>query len=112
MALYASLSQHAASAERASSAEACPRSALRCYCFDDEEQRVDAGSAVLVARGNSLPLGLPAVVPEDGDEFEWSPARTADFLAGGPLTLGWVTKTAEQPGSSGVYICCWVTVGD
>lgn len=110
MALYAKLSHHATAAGQLGSPER-PLSSMRRFSFEDGEQRVDAGSAVWVTRG-APPACLEAGAAEDSDDFEWSAANTADFLAGGPLTLSWVTKTAEHSDNAGVYVCCWVTVGD
>jgi hypothetical protein len=89
-----------------------PISALRRFSFEDEdgELRVDAGSAVLVTRE---PTDLGAFTPTpDSEDCPWSDAQTADFLAGAPLTLRWVTQSPAKGGSERVYVCCWVTIGE
>jgi hypothetical protein len=88
-----------------------PAPFVRSFSFVDDEQRVVGGSAVVVAQGPSDPAcGLA----NDGDEDEvrWSDAETAAFMAGGPLTLGWITQSAEPRGSERVYVCCWISIDD
>jgi hypothetical protein len=81
-----------------------PITALRRYAFDD----VDCGSAVVVT-SNAEQLEAPAP-PLGGDDDGFSLAQAEQFLAGGPLTLGWVTQSPSAGGS--VYVYCWVTIGD
>jgi hypothetical protein len=85
-----------------------PFTALRRYAFDDGDQRVDCGSAVVVAPEAEAP---PCSAPSLGEEeYGFSLAEAQQFLAGGPLTLGWVTQSPSANGS--VYVYCWVTIGD
>jgi hypothetical protein len=84
--------------------------ALHRHAFDDGEERVDCGSAVLVAHeGTSADSSGAWLDDEDGG---FSAAQAAQFLAGGPLTLGWVTPSPSRAGSDSVYVYCWVTIGD
>src|SRR5690349_18089616 len=90
---------------------ATPARFVRSFSFDDGEQRVAGGSAVVVARGPVEPgcrLGDDAGEDDDG----WSDAQTAAFMAGGALTLGWITQSDEQRGAERVYVCCWITIDD
>lgn len=82
---------------------------VRSFSFDADEQRVAGGSAVVVARGGGE-LGCPLAGASESEDFGWSDAQTAEFLAGGPLTLGWVTQSPEARGRENVYVCCWVTI--
>lgn len=84
-----------------------PFTALRRYAFDEGDQRVDCGSAVLVAPPGEPECSAPSL---GGDDDAFSLAQAKQFLAGGPLTLGWVTPSPSAGGS--VYVYCWVTIGD
>ncbi|RYZ09891.1 MAG: hypothetical protein EOO73_03140 [Myxococcales bacterium] len=79
--------------------------ALRRHVFDEGEQRVDCGSALMVTPKS-------AELPLEGDDFGFSAAQTEQFLAGGPLTLGWITQSPGARGNESVYVYCWVTIGD
>ena len=85
-----------------------PAPFVRSFSFPDSEQRVDGGCAVVVDRGQEL--GCPIANQDDADEFVWSAAQTAAFLAGEPLTLGWVSQSPAQRGSERAYVYCWVTI--
>jgi len=85
-----------------------PAPFVRSFSFPDGEQRVDGGCAVVVARGEEL--GCPIANQDDADDFVWSDAQTAAFLAGEPLTLGWISQSPAQRGNERAYVCCWVTV--
>jgi len=86
-----------------------PFTALRRYAFDEGDQRVDCGSAVVLSpSAEALP---PCSAPSlNGDDDGFSVAQAKAFLAGGPLTLGWVTQSPSAQGSA--YVYCWVTIGD
>jgi hypothetical protein len=88
-----------------------PARFVRSFSFDDGEQRVAGGSAVVVARGPIEPACLLADDAGEDDEG-WSDAQTAAFMAGDPLTLGWITQSEERRGSERVYVCCWITIDD
>lgn len=92
------------------SSASCPGAltAFRRHAFDDGEQHVDCGSAVVVSREPCA--AEPAAT--DAEDFGFSRAQTEQFLAGGPLTLGWVTKSPSRSGGESVYVYCWVTIGD
>jgi hypothetical protein len=85
-----------------------PAPFVRSFSFPDNGQRVDGGCAVVVTRGEEF--GCSSANQDDVDDFVWSDAQTAAFLAGEPLTLGWVSQSPPSPGSEGAYICCWVTI--
>jgi hypothetical protein len=80
---------------------------MRSFSFPDGQQRVKGGCAVLVERGE---LDCPFNPQDDSDEFAWTAAQTAAFMAGEPLTLGWVSQSPVRADSGGAYICCWVTI--
>jgi|GEM_PF-5020406 len=85
-----------------------PAPFVRSFSFPEGGQRVDGGCAVVVARGEEL--GGPNAGQDDSDDFVWSDAQTAAFLAGEPLTLGWVSQFPAQRGNERAYVYCWVTV--
>jgi hypothetical protein len=85
---------------------------VRSFCFVDGQQRVAGGSAVVVTPSAAQPGGATEDEDEDGEEVGWSDAQTAAFMAGDPLTLGWVTQSPEQRGSGRIYVCCWITIDD
>jgi hypothetical protein len=85
-----------------------PAPFVRSFSFPESGQRVDGGCAVVVARGREL--GCPIVSQDDSEELVWSEAQTAAFLAGEPLTLGWLTPAPSPRGDERAYVCCWVTV--
>ena len=87
---------------------ASPAPFVRSFSFPDSETRVNGGCAVVVARGDEL--GCPIANQDDSDDFVWGEAQTAAFLAGEPLTLGWVSQSSAHPGGQGAYICCWITI--
>jgi hypothetical protein len=86
-----------------------PAPFVRSFSFDADEQRVAGGSAVVVAPSGGEPP-CPLASASDSDDFGWSDAQTAAFLAGGPLTLGWVTQSPGQRGRESVYVCCWISI--
>lgn len=69
------------------------------------------GSAVIVARDPVEPGYLPGDDAGEDDDG-WSDAQTAAFMAGDPLTLGWITQSDELRSSERVYVCCWITIED
>lgn len=81
---------------------------MQSFSFPDSGQRVDGGCAVIVGRGEQL--ACPLALADDADDFTWSDAQTAAFMAGEPLTLGWVSQSPASPGSQGAYVCCWITI--
>jgi hypothetical protein len=81
---------------------------VRSFSFPDSGTRVNGGCAVVVDSG-SLP-GCPSANQGDLDDFDWGEAQTAAFLAGEPLTLGWVSQSPARPGSERAYVYCWVTI--
>ena len=85
-----------------------PAPFVRSFSFPDGEQRVNGGCAVVVSRDDEL--GTPILAHDDSDDLSWSDAQTAAFLAGEPLTLGWVGPSRPQPGNEHVYVCCWITI--
>jgi hypothetical protein len=85
-----------------------PAPFVRSFSFPDSEARVKGGCAVLV--GGDGQLGCPFANQDDAGDFAWSDAQTAAFLAGEPLTLGWVGQSPPQSGSEQAYVCCWVTI--
>jgi hypothetical protein len=95
----------------APSRRAPPLRALRRYAFDDNEQRVDCGSAVVVAP-DAAELACLSASAADDDEWQWTDAHTAEFLAGGPIHFSWVAPSPEPHGRGQVYVCCWISVGD
>lgn len=80
--------------------------ALHRHAFDDGNERVDCGSAVVAARDGARPSFA------ESDEGDFSAAQAEQFLAGAPLTLGWVTRSPGRAGGESVYVYCWVTIGD
>lgn len=83
---------------------------VRHFCFAADEQSVAGGSAVVVARRGDE-ASCAAANASDADDFVWSEQQTAEFLAGGPLTLGWITQSPEPRGGEGsVYVCCWISI--
>jgi hypothetical protein len=85
-----------------------PAPFVRSFSFPDGEQRVDGGCAVIVGRGDGA--ACPLANPEDADDFAWSDAHTAAFMAGEPLTLSWVSRSPSHANSEGAYVCCWITI--
>jgi hypothetical protein len=85
-----------------------PAPFVRSFSFPDDGQRIDGGCAVVVARGEEP--GYPLANHEESDDFVWSDAQTAAFLAGEQLTLGWLSPSPTVRGKERAYICCWVTV--
>ena len=85
-----------------------PAPFVKSFSFPDGGQHVNGGCAVVVA--DSEALGFPIANQDDLDDFVWSEAQTAAFLAGEPLTLGWVSQSAAHPGSEQAYVCCWITI--
>ena len=88
-----------------------PTPIVRSFSFVDGEQRVLGGSAVVVAQGSAEP-GCGLGDENDEDDMRWSDAETAAFMAGGPLTLSWLTQSTEPHGSGRVYVCCWISIED
>jgi hypothetical protein len=84
--------------------------ALRRFAFDDGEQHVDCGSAVML--GAEAAAQLDCCGDTDSDEAAWSAAQAAAFLAGEPITFSWLTPSPSQRDGEQVYVCCWVTLGD
>jgi hypothetical protein len=84
-----------------------PAPFVRSFSFPDSEQRINGGCAVIVGRGE---LDCPLAQQDDADDFAWSDAQTAAFMAGEPLTLGWVSQSPSHADSAGAYICCWITI--
>jgi hypothetical protein len=84
---------------------------VHSFSFADGEQRAAGGSAVVVAHGPAGP-GCALVDDTEEDDIGWSDAQTAAFMAGDPLTLGWITQSLEPRGSERVYVCCWITIDD
>jgi hypothetical protein len=80
---------------------------VRSFAFDDGEQRVAGGSAVLVAAAGEQSVNGD---DPDAEDFGWSKAQTEAFLAGEPLTLRFSTRAPEKPGTESVYVCCWITL--
>jgi hypothetical protein len=89
-----------------------PLKALRRYAFDDNEQRVDCGSAVVVAPDAAELACLSASAADGDDDWTWTDEQTAEFLAGGPISLSWVAPSPDPCGQGQVYVCCWISVGD
>jgi hypothetical protein len=87
---------------------ASPAPFMRSFSIPDGGARVNGGCAVVVAQGNEL--GSPIANQDDSDDFAWSTAQTAAFLAGEPVTLGWVSQSPPRAGTEQAYICCWVTI--
>jgi hypothetical protein len=85
-----------------------PAPFVRSFSFPDDETRVNGGCAVVVARGDEL--GCPIANQDDSDDFVWGEAQTAAFLAGEPLTLGWMSQSSANAGAAGAYVCCWITI--
>ena len=90
---------------------ATPRPFVHSFSFVDGEQRLAGGSAVVVAQGPAEP-GCALLNDAEEDDIGWSDAQTAAFMAGAPLTLGWITQSPEQRGSERVYVCCWISIDD
>lgn len=86
-----------------------PAPFVRSFSFPDTGSRVNGGCAIVVDRGPQASLPT-ANQDDDSDDFHWGDAQTAAFLAGEPLTLGWVSPSPAPPGSAGAYVCCWVTI--
>jgi hypothetical protein len=85
-----------------------PAPFVKSFSFPDDGHQVNGGCAVVVARGDEL--GCPVANQHDADDFAWSDAQTAAFLAGEPLTLGWVSQSPASPATERAYICCWITI--
>jgi hypothetical protein len=85
-----------------------PAPFVRSFSFPDSEQRVDGGCAVVVARSGEP--GCSIANQDDADDFVWTLAQTAAFLAGEPLTLGWITPSPAQRDNQSAIVCCWVTI--
>jgi hypothetical protein len=82
--------------------------ALRRFAFDDGEERVDGGSAVVLTHEGAAQLACAGVE----DENTWSAAQAAAFLAGEPVTFSWVTPSPSSREGEQAYVCCWITLGD
>jgi len=87
---------------------ASPAPFVRSFSFPDSGHHVNGGCAVVVTRGGEL--GSPIANQDDVDDFVWGEAQTAAFLAGEPLTLGWVSQSSAPAGTEQAYVCCWITV--
>jgi len=87
---------------------ASPAPFVKSFSFPDSGQHVNGGCAVVVT--SSEERGCPIANQDDSDDFVWGEAQTAAFLAGEPLTLGWLSQSPAQPGSQQAYVCCWITV--
>jgi hypothetical protein len=87
-----------------------PAPFVRSFSFPDSEQRVEGGCAVLVGAADQLGCLASQAAPQDFDDFEWTDAQTAAFMAGEPLTLGWVSQFPAHSNREGAYVCCWITV--
>jgi hypothetical protein len=88
---------------------ASPAPFVRSFSFADGEQHLDGGSAIVVGSDAARP-GCPIANEGGSEDFSWSDDQTAAFLAGGPLTLSWVTQSPPRGGTENVYVCCWITV--
>lgn len=88
-----------------------PLRALHRYAFDDNEQRVDCGSAVVVAP-DAAELACLSASAADEEEWQWTDEHTAEFLAGGPISFSWIAPSPHPHGQGQVYVCCWISVGD
>jgi hypothetical protein len=86
-----------------------PTPFVRSFSFPDGQHRVKGGCAVVVARDEEL-VGNQEQA-ERADPV-WDEAQTAAFLAGEPLTLGWVSQSPPRSGSERAYIYCWITIDD
>ena len=87
---------------------ASPAPFVRSFSFPDSGHHVNGGCAVVVARGDEL--GCPIANQDDADDFHWSDAQTAAFLAGEPVTFGWISQTPPSVSSESAYVCCWITI--
>jgi hypothetical protein len=83
-----------------------PAPFVKSFSFPDGGQRVNGGCVVMVG-GEP---GGPIANQEDADDAPWSDAQIAAFLAGEPMTLGWVSQSPTPPGSENAYVCCWITI--
>jgi hypothetical protein len=52
----------------------------------------------------------PALIAEVLAALDKGDAQTAAFLAGEPLTLGWVSQSPAPAGSERAYVYCWITI--
>lgn len=86
-----------------------PAPFVRSFSFDEGDAHIAGGSAVVVAAA-SAPCRNAFAAAAERDDFQWTDAQTAAFLAGGPLTLGWVTEGPAERDQSRVYVCCWITI--
>jgi hypothetical protein len=81
---------------------------VRSFSFPDSGTRVNGGCAVVVDQGQRL--GGSIANQDDSDDLDWGDAQTAAFLAGEPLTLGWVSQSPARAGNERAYVYCWVTI--
>lgn len=70
---------------------------------------MDCGSAILVT---TSPAQNGAGSSPESEDDGLTIAQAEQFLAGGPLTLGWTTPSPNPRGTEQVYVYCWVTIGD
>jgi len=87
----------------------CRTPLVRSFSFPDDGRRINGGCAVIVARGRQQEC-LPMVNPDESDDFHWDDAQTAAFLAGEPLTLGWVSPSTTQSDGARAHVFCWITI--
>ena len=85
-----------------------PAPFVRSFSFPDGQHRVNGGCAVI--KGNREPSCSLIANESDADDFIWDEAQTAAFLAGEPVTLGWVSHMPPEADSQGAYVCCWITI--
>lgn len=86
-----------------------PAPFVRSFSFPDGEENINGGCAVVVGRASTVPHS-PLCDSDDPEEFCWSDAQTAAFLAGEPLTLSWVSPSPAAVGRERAYVCCWITI--
>jgi hypothetical protein len=87
-----------------------PAPFVRSFSFPDSGQRVQGGCSVVVAQGEQLCASNTN--QGDSEELVWGDQQTAAFLAGEPLTLGWVSQSPAPSGAERAYVCCWITIDD
>lgn len=88
---------------------ASPAPFVRSFSFPDGQHRVNGGCAVVVAGDEDPIANQEQTEPAD---LIWDEAQTAAFLAGEPLTLGWVSQSPPSSGSERAYVYCWITIAD
>jgi len=64
---------------------------VHSFSFDDNQQRVRWWQRGC-RRARRFSAGPAARLPFGGNDLAWNDARIAEFLAGGPLRLGWITQ--------------------